>query len=173
MHPHFNNNNLVLWLLCIHRVMDVHPLLDASTNQFMGDKTSRDLCLRCNRDACMDSLAGQKAILKVEVLCPREMPLQFNCCMPSCTEKKNIGQRDLCNILRFQDAKLTLTSFYLIFFKPIQSLQTYISMASLNHQYASMRFYFMELADDARKFLDWNCMTLVAVFLNIIKLLIF
>ena len=31
MHSHFNNNNLVLWLLRIHRVMDVHPLLEGPT----------------------------------------------------------------------------------------------------------------------------------------------
>ena len=57
----------------------------------MGDKTSRDLCLRCKHEACMDSLAGQKAILKVEVSCAREMPLQFNCCMPDCT--KNVRSK--------------------------------------------------------------------------------
>ena len=67
------------------------PLLDGSTNRFMDDKTSRDLCLRCNREACMDSLAGQKAILEVEVSCPREMPLQFNCCMLGCT--KNVRSK--------------------------------------------------------------------------------
>ena len=36
--------------------------------------------------ACMDSLAEQNAILQVEVSCLREMPLQFNCCMPGCTK---------------------------------------------------------------------------------------
>ena len=84
---------------------------------------------------------------------------------------KMLAQRDLCYIIRFQDAKLTLTSFYYIFVKPFQSLQT--SMASLNHQYVSIRLYFMQHTDDASKFLDWNCMTLLSMFLNIIKLLIF
>ena len=93
--------------------------------------------------ACMDSLAEQNAILKVEVSCLREMPLQFNCCMPGCT--KNLRSKGpLQYIIRFQDAKLKLTSFYqIIFFKPIQSLQTYLSVlvASLNHQPVCIRLY--------------------------------
>ena len=60
-------------------------------NQFVGNKRSRDLRLRCNCEACMDSLAGQTAILKVEVSCPREMPLQFNCCMPGSI--KNVSSK--------------------------------------------------------------------------------
>ena len=116
MHPHFNNNNLVLWLLCIHRVMDVHPLLDGSTNQFMGEKRSRDLCLRCNHEACMDSLAGQKAILKVEVSCLREMPLQFNCCMPGCT--KNVRSKGPQQHYKIPRCK---TNVYIILLNFLQS----------------------------------------------------
>ena len=73
----------------------VHPLLHGHTltmNQFVGNKRSRDLHLRFNCEACMDSLAGQTAILKVEVWCPREMPLQFNCCMPGSI--KNVSSKE-------------------------------------------------------------------------------
>ena len=72
----------------------VHPLLHGHTltiNQFMGNKRSRDLRLRCNCEACMDSLAVQTAILKVEISCPREMPLQFNSCMPGSI--KNVSSK--------------------------------------------------------------------------------
>ena len=62
--------------------------------------------------ACMDSLAEQNAILKVRVSCPREMPLQFNCCMPGCT--KNVRSKGPLQLpRRFQDAKLTLTLKFL------------------------------------------------------------
>ena len=67
----------VIWFMVV-----VHLLLDGyilTMNQFVGNKGSRDLCLRCNHKVCTDSLAGQMAILKVEVSCPREMPLQFKC----------------------------------------------------------------------------------------------
>ena len=90
----------IIWFMVV-----VHPLLHGhilTINQFLCNKRSRDLRLRCNCEACMDSLAGQTAILKVEK------------CLSSLTAacqalSKMLAQRDLCNIIRFQDAKLTLT----------------------------------------------------------------
>ena len=127
----------------------VHPLLHGHTltmNQFLGNKRSRDLRLRCNCEACMDSLAGQTAILKVDVSCLREMPLQFNSCMPGSI--KNVSSKGPLQHYKIPRCKTNID----IFVKPFQSLQT--SMASLNHQYASIRLYFMEHADNARKLLD-------------------
>ena len=68
----------------------------------------RDDCLRCNWEACINSLAGQKAILKVEVSC------ECLCSLSAASQAvpKMLGQRDLCNIIRFQDAELMLTSLY-------------------------------------------------------------
>jgi len=161
-------------------VVVVHPLSYGCasitwwtyTNQFASNKMIRDHCLRCNWEACINSLAGQKAILKVEVSCLRKMSLQFKCCMPGCT--KNVRSKGPLQHYKIARCRTNIDIILLNFLQTHSKLtEVYLSMASLNHQQGSIRLYLMEHADDARKFLDWKLHDFTGYVFKENKLLIF
>ena len=80
-------------------------------NQFVGNKMSRDLCLKCDCKPRVDSLAGQNGYSQCWKFHVQEKCLTILTAARQAIAKI-LGQSDLRNILRFQGTKITLTLYF-------------------------------------------------------------